>query len=267
VRLCIQQLIIDRVDRVLGVVSIVYYLCTQTLFWISYFSAMLEEAGGVTPAMTAQLPQAPPQVQPDATEDGYCRLCERPKPVRAHHCRTCQRCVLKWDHHCGVIDNDVGFRNQKYFILLLFWVSVFALGCTVLIVIKWCLHQAPKGWGSLTEIFLYVCVFFGGCYGSVLLVFCLVHMFYVCTNSTSLEQTLYPKNRYNPYYHGLYRNWTSVFGSNPLTWFLPIFTTPGDGMNWTTRNVPPVPAKYRRAVTLPGAVQPQQQRQTQPQEI
>merc|ERR1719262_1239483 len=50
-----------------------------------------------------------------------CKWCTKYKPDRCHHCRVCRTCVLRMDHHCPWIYNCVGFRNHKYFFLLLFY--------------------------------------------------------------------------------------------------------------------------------------------------
>merc|ERR1719491_984383 len=52
-------------------------------------------------------------------EQRHCKWCAKYKPDRAHHCRTCRTCILKMDHHCPWIANCVGFKNHKYFFLLL----------------------------------------------------------------------------------------------------------------------------------------------------
>eukprot|EP00928_Gymnodinium_smaydae_P059127 TRINITY_DN4237_c0_g1_i1.p1 TRINITY_DN4237_c0_g1~~TRINITY_DN4237_c0_g1_i1.p1 ORF type:complete len:296 (-),score=45.53 TRINITY_DN4237_c0_g1_i1:65-952(-) len=63
----------------------------------------------------------------------HCHKCNAAKPPRAHHCSTCRRCILKMDHHCPFVNNCVGARNQKPFLLFLVylhlqcWAAIFCL--------------------------------------------------------------------------------------------------------------------------------------------
>jgi len=50
-----------------------------------------------------------------------CSLCQTYKPDRAHHCRICDRCVSCMDHHCPWMNNCIGARNMKHFILFLLY--------------------------------------------------------------------------------------------------------------------------------------------------
>eukprot|EP00392_Amoebophrya_sp_AT5.2_P004255 g4263.t1 len=57
----------------------------------------------------------------------YCKHCSNWKPDRTHHCRWCGACCLRMDHHCPWVNNCVGYRNTKYFVLMLFYATLFAL--------------------------------------------------------------------------------------------------------------------------------------------
>ena len=53
-----------------------------------------------------------------------CGTCNCVKPPRTHHCSICEACILGMDHHCPWMNNCVGLRNLKSFILFNFYVMV-----------------------------------------------------------------------------------------------------------------------------------------------
>lgn len=58
----------------------------------------------------------------------YCEQCKMNIPPRAYHCKVCKKCVLKRDHHCYLVGNCVGFKNQRYFIVMNYYIMLVGLG-------------------------------------------------------------------------------------------------------------------------------------------
>ncbi|XP_019765402.1 palmitoyltransferase ZDHHC15B isoform X3 [Dendroctonus ponderosae] len=166
----------------------------------------------------------------------FCDKCKMIKPDRTHHCSVCGECVLKMDHHCPWINNCVCFTNYKFFVLF--------LGYALLYCIYICLTSLPyfiafwkgdlQGMGSFHILFLFfVAIMFGV---SLMSLFG-YHCYLVLENRTTLEAFRPPSfrgvgaDKYG-FHLGRFKNFKEVFGEDAKTWFLPVSTSLGDGIQY-----------------------------------
>eukprot|EP00397_Hematodinium_sp_SG-2012_P024387 GEMP01025397.1.p1 GENE.GEMP01025397.1~~GEMP01025397.1.p1 ORF type:complete len:412 (+),score=78.09 GEMP01025397.1:79-1236(+) len=104
------------------------FFCVYNVFVIlagvAHFRAMVTDPGSMD-----NIP-----VPPDCDKPRSCKLCNGNwKPPRAHHCKTCNRCIFRMDHHCPWINNCVGLKNQKYFIVFLAYIILLSVMCFLLL--------------------------------------------------------------------------------------------------------------------------------------
>jgi len=171
----------------------------------------------------------------------HCKWCGKYKPDRCHHCRVCRTCILKMDHHCPWIYNCVGFHNYKYFFLLLFY-SVADLH-----LIAWTMFESVmRSWDINTPFLtMFFCLFgetLSNFLGMLITAFFVFHIWLMLRSMTTIEfcEKKMPKGGKETqdvgsvYDLGCYGNIRNVLGPNPLTWFIPVETGIGDGLNYVT---------------------------------
>mmetsp|Transcript_8015 Transcript_8015/g.19284 ORF Transcript_8015/g.19284 Transcript_8015/m.19284 type:complete len:707 (+) Transcript_8015:488-2608(+) len=185
----------------------------------------------------------------------YCKMCNVWKPDRTHHCSICRRCVLNMDHHCPWINNCVGFYNRKFFMLFV----VYAWLCLMMVCVFGFVIVLDKVWRYLSVISphngpgfavaggLYnlvearhVLMVLGQCgatlLGCTLTNFMKFHVRLISENYTTIENLERDEGQKSKYDVGVRRNWEQVFGSNVLTWWIPLpmpnSRPHGDGVRW-----------------------------------
>ncbi|XP_045516785.1 palmitoyltransferase ZDHHC2-like isoform X5 [Pieris brassicae] len=197
----------------------------------------------------------------------YCNRCVLVKPDRAHHCSICARCVLKMDHHCPWVNNCVCFHNYKFFMLFLGYALLYCI-----FIMSTCLPYFIRFWkgdfgaagssGRYHIVFaFFVALMFAVSLGSLFG----YHCYLVSHNRTTLDmlvsynQSGSPTgqivnsmllNMFNEAFRapmfrggadkngfsiGAYKNFKEVFGNSPNLWFLPVFTSLGDGCEYPVR--------------------------------
>ncbi|XP_077491893.1 palmitoyltransferase ZDHHC20-B-like [Amblyomma americanum] len=166
----------------------------------------------------------------------FCERCQQVKPDRAHHCSQCLRCVPKMDHHCPWFNKCVCFSTYKFFLLTIFYVvalCVFGLASAT--------HHVADAWSSNASTYVTLnCTFlyaFGVMLVLVLGSFLYLHFIMVCNNVTTLEDLrphLFKDDR-DSFDIGFRCNIAEVFGHRKALWFLPVFTSLGDGARFPTR--------------------------------
>ena len=162
----------------------------------------------------------------DISRSSLCNSCLRWKFERSHHCRQCGRCILKMDHHCPWLSNCIGFRNYKYFCLTHYYGTI---GSFIISITFWEAIFNIKTFDE-SSLFLYSYLVFVYISNLSLMSF-LLWLFnsnwkLIFNGMTIIEQSdreRFPSTKsVNIYDLGYYRNFKTVFGENPLFWFLPM---------------------------------------------
>jgi palmitoyltransferase len=179
--------------------------------------------------------------------DGTVRICRKSKPAmykpdRAHYCRVMQRCVLKMDHFCPWLNNCIGFYNHKFFVLFVAYmamITVFMVFVMTPVFVNIVSNMEQITLDLKDQEFHVSLTYLMLCLLSVgLSAFFIFHAYLVLFNYTTIEflekrGCQPPPDHVNRYHLGAWGNVCSVFGSNPLTWWLPVrWTVEGDGLSF-----------------------------------
>jgi len=180
-------------------------------------------------------------------ERRYCKWCARYKPDRCHHCRVCKQCILRMDHHCPWIMNCVGFRNHKYFFLLVLYSGLDCLyvGITMFASVRASVYDETPfltmymlvfGQTLCTLMSLLVIVFFSF---HVWLMLRATTTIEFCEKATKETRDDNVSTR-SIYDLGCYRNVLAVLGPYPCFWLVPICTPRGTGLSFSSSDSTPL---------------------------
>ncbi|XP_046852999.1 palmitoyltransferase ZDHHC7-like [Xenia sp. Carnegie-2017] len=211
-----------------GLSNVLIFNILILLLVVSHFQATTSDPGRVPLPCTSldfsDMHQAASQVK-DENKWTVCSRCETYRPPRAHHCRICRRCIRKMDHHCPWINNCVGERNQKYFVLFLIYTGLTSIHAIVLSSVSLslpCIDCSEKYAFKTRQFFVISLILEGLLFGLFVMVILCDQFSSICNDTTAVE---YVQKK------GSQRNKASrnellmeVFGKGPLyMWFLPCF--------------------------------------------
>ncbi|XP_011084299.1 probable protein S-acyltransferase 15 [Sesamum indicum] len=211
------------------ILSISTFMCM-----FAFVACLLSDPGGVPSGYVPDVEdgQGPDhEIKKSGAQLRQCDKCSGHKPPRAHHCRVCRRCVLRMDHHCSWINNCVGQKNYKPFLLLLFYATVASTYSAILITCS----SLQKDWDSTgrhrLKTFHVCCVIGSVCLSLTLGSLFAWHVYLTSRNLTTIEYHEEKRaawlarksgqSYHHPYDFGFYKNITLVLGPNVIKWLWP----------------------------------------------
>lgn len=114
-------------NRSMVLVCIFFFLCSATFFLASIYV----EPGYLVPKFDF-LELIDNFLENNIHLENLCVYCQVIITENSFHCTICNRCSDNYDHHCPFINNCLGTRNHKYFLLFLLSYSIYTvlvLGC------------------------------------------------------------------------------------------------------------------------------------------
>lgn len=206
---------------------------------ISYYRGVVTCPGGVPDSWqvgVATQEQISSMVK-ERKRSGELRICSKErkyKPDRAHYCSIMQSNVLRMDHYCVWMSNCVGHFNYKFFLQFLAYTVISSnLACCVMLNALYGQVYVPG-----TTVTIVGCAGLAGLLALVLTPFLFFHIWMLSRNMTTIEfcEKMEEGHYDSPYDMGVWANLRSVLGGNVLLWFLPVHSTPGNGIVWQRAN-------------------------------
>ncbi|XP_058182054.1 probable protein S-acyltransferase 15 isoform X3 [Rhododendron vialii] len=231
-----------------GSLNALIFTFLASLCVFSFLVCVLTDPGGVPPAYVPDFEASEASDQAlmkSGTQLRQCAKCSAYKPPRAHHCRSCRRCILRMDHHCMWINNCVGHRNYKAFVVLVFYAAMSSLYSAVVTIC--CTIEKDWNYSGSGPLKLFYIVCGVMTVGLFLTLGTLLgwHIFLISHNMTTIERYDVIRAAWlarksgqsyrHPFDVGVYKNITLILGPNMLKWLCPTAVSHiKDGINFPT---------------------------------
>ncbi len=213
---------------------------TVPLFYLSFLmvlythtKTMTVSPGIVTENMNLEIESNKYNSDTVSPDELFCKKCNLSRPLRSHHCKVCNKCIMKMDHHCPWVANCVGFYNQKFFYLFLFYatlgdlIAAISLAPILFNIDEKINQMSPDaGFIQLYEPVIIVIAFMMALSMTLAIGFLFVmQTIMIGQNMTTIENKIYKDKKNSPFYvNDLWHNISIVLGTeSKFEWVLPIF--------------------------------------------
>uniref|UniRef100_A0A1I8EX55 Palmitoyltransferase n=1 Tax=Wuchereria bancrofti TaxID=6293 RepID=A0A1I8EX55_WUCBA len=146
--------------------------------------------------------------------------------------------ALKFDHHCPWVNTCINYFNYKFFLQFLFYGLILCLW-GILTDLQYFIafwknaFRLSAGFSRFHIVFLF---FVAGMFAASITCLFVYHVYLTARNQSTIESFRPPVFIYgidkNGFNLGIRRNFRQVFGDTYLFWFLPIFSSYGDGVQY-----------------------------------
>jgi len=209
---------------------------------LAYHQGVVTDPGGIPdswkegPEVADVLAKASAERKRSTGAPRFCLKEQKYKPDRAHYCSALGRNVLRMDHYCPWLSNCVGHYNHKFFVQFLAYTVASCILASTSILAALCRGLFPAG----LTVMMGAGVVLSLLLTAVLGPFLSWHLWLLSRNMTTIEFCERWGGRVeasaeSPYDLGVFANFCSVFGWNPLFWLLPFGAPEGDGLSFPRR--------------------------------